>query len=134
VFLHWAILEHPLAYFWQTLKHAVAKQGQRRSRERRQLAAYAQHQRLHVHSAARTAQHVTAVLERVSPSQHRLLAWYAQGYADTQVAAWLKTTPEAVRVARHGAYCALRAQLRLPAGGDRHRSQPPEEKIFFVAA
>src|SRR5712691_8014552 len=71
VFLHWAILEHPLAYFWQTLKHAVGKQGQRRSRERRQLATYAQQHRLHAHSAARTAQHVAAVLEQASPRQRR---------------------------------------------------------------
>src|SRR5439155_6371588 len=29
VFLHWETVEHPLAYFWQTLTHAVGKQGQR---------------------------------------------------------------------------------------------------------
>ena len=132
VFLHWTTLEYPLAYFWQTLKHAVAKQGQRRSRERRQLAAYAQQHRLHAYSVARTAQYATAVLERVSPRQRRLLAWYAQGYADTQVAAWLKTTPQAVRTARHGAYHALRAQLHLTEGGRRNRPSPPGENNFFA--
>src|SRR5438093_4529027 len=124
VFLRWATLENPLAYLWQTLKHAIAKQGQRRSRERRQLAAYAQQQRLHAHSAARTAQHVAAVLEQASPRQHRLLAWYAQGYADAQVAAWLTTTPQAVRVARHGAYRALRAQLCPPGHLSRAQVSP----------
>jgi DNA-binding CsgD family transcriptional regulator len=114
VFLHWATLERPLAYFWQTLKHAVAKQGQRRRREQRQLAVFAQQQRLHARSAAHTAQHVRAVLARVSPRQRHILAWYAQGYGDQQVAAWLNTTPEAVRVARHTTYRGLRAQLCPP--------------------
>ena len=111
VFLHWSTLENPLAYLWQTLKHAVAKQGRRRVYERQQLMAYAQQRRLQAHGAVRTAEHVAAVLVRVAPRQRRILAWYAQGYEDQQVAAWLKTTPEAVRVARHGAYCALRAQF-----------------------
>jgi len=114
VFHHWPTLDNPLAYFWQTLRHAVAKQGQRRVCERQQLAAYAQQRRLQAHGAARTATHVAAVLARVAPRQRRLLAWYAQGYADTQVAVWLQTTPQAVRVARHGAYRALRAQLCHP--------------------
>ena len=82
VFLHWATLENPLAYLWQTLKHAVAKQGRRRAYERQQLVAYAQQRRVHSHSAARTAAHVATVLERVAPRQRRLLAWYAQGYED----------------------------------------------------
>ena len=42
VSLHWDSIENPLAYFWQTLRHAVGKQGQRRTHERQQLAAYAQ--------------------------------------------------------------------------------------------
>src|SRR5262249_51790876 len=92
-------------------KHAVAKQGRRRAYERQQLRAYAQQRQVHSYGAARTAEHVAAVLERVAPRQRRLLEWYAQGYADAQVAAWLKTTPEAVRVTRHGAYRVLRAQL-----------------------
>jgi hypothetical protein len=41
VFLHWATLENPLAYFWQTLKHAAGKHGRCRTHERRRLAAYA---------------------------------------------------------------------------------------------
>jgi hypothetical protein len=114
VFLHWATIEHPLAYFWQTLTHAVGKQGQRRTRERRQLAAYARQRWLQAHGAARTADHLADVLTRVAPRQRRLLAWFAQGYTDAQVAAWLHTTPEAVRAARHSAYRALRAQLRPP--------------------
>jgi DNA-binding NarL/FixJ family response regulator len=116
VCLHWATLEHPLAYFWQTLKHEVEKQGQRRTRERRQLAVYVQQQRLQAHGAARTTQHVADVLARVSPRQCRLLEWFAQGYDDVEIAAWLQTTPQAVRRARHGAYGALRTQLCPPSG------------------
>ena len=138
VFLHWSTLENPLAYLWQTLKHAVAKQGQHRAYERQQLAAYAQQHRLQAHSAVRTAQHVAAVLEQVSPRQRRLLVWYAQGYADTQVAAWFATTPEAVRVARHGAYRALRAQFRLSDHlSEKAVFQPPapqESKNFLGTA
>jgi hypothetical protein len=111
VFLYWPALENPLAYLWQTLKHAVAKQGRRRAYERQQLMAYAQQRQLQAHGATRTAEHVAAVLARVAPRQRHILAWYAQGYADVQVATSLKTTPEVVRVARHGAYRALRAQF-----------------------
>jgi hypothetical protein len=73
VFLHWATLENPLAYFWQTLRHAVVKQEQRRSRERQQLAAFAQQHRLYAHSTARTAQHVADALAQVSPRQCHIL-------------------------------------------------------------
>jgi DNA-binding CsgD family transcriptional regulator len=108
---HWSTLDHPLAYVWQTLTHAGAKQGRRRDSERQQLRAYAQQRRLQVHGAACTAEHVAAVLARMAPRQRRLLAWYAQGYTDAQVAARLTTTPEEVRVARRGAYRALQAQF-----------------------
>jgi DNA-binding NarL/FixJ family response regulator len=125
VFLHWATIEKPLSYFWQTLKHAVAKQGRRRAYERRQLAAYAQQHWVHAHGAARTAEHVADVLERVSPRQCYLLEWFAEGYADSQVAAWLQTTPQAVRVARHNAYRALRVQRCLPESDSHHPSRHP---------
>jgi hypothetical protein len=132
VFLHWGTVENPLAYLWQTLKHAVAKQGRRHAYERQQLVAYAQQRWVHSHSAA----HVATVLERVAPRQRRLLAWYAQGYEDQQVAAWLKTTPQAIRVARHGAYRALRAQLRLSDHLSKRRGfrtpAPQESKNFEV--
>jgi hypothetical protein len=36
------------------------------------------------------------------------------------VAAWLGTTPPAVRVARHNAYRVLRDQLRPPEHNGRH--------------
>jgi DNA-directed RNA polymerase specialized sigma24 family protein len=121
VFLHWDTVKNPLTYFWQTLKHAVGKQGRRRARERRRLAAYARQCRDHGDLTARTARHVADVLERVPPRQRCLLAWYAQGYEDAQVAVWLGTTPQAVRVARHSAYCALRATLR-PQGGKKNFS------------
>jgi DNA-binding CsgD family transcriptional regulator len=138
VFLHWATLENPLAYFWRTLKHAVAKQGQRRSRERQQLAAFAQQHRRHAHSAARTAQHDADVLTLVSPRQRHILAWYAQGYEDQQVAAWLQTTPEAVRVARHTTYRSLRAQLypsaRLRKDAGVPSPSPQENKNFLDTA
>jgi DNA-binding CsgD family transcriptional regulator len=130
VFRHWSTLHNPLAYVWQMLKHAGAKQGQRRAYEQRQLAVYAQQQRLHAHSAARTAEHVATVLARVSPRQRRLLAWYAQGYTDVQVAAWLRMTPHAVRKARHGAYRALRTQLCLPEHRQRAAAPTTPEKNF----
>jgi DNA-binding CsgD family transcriptional regulator len=106
VFLHWDTIENPLAYFWQTLRHAVSKQKQRHVHERRRLVAYAQQRRLHARGTARTAQHVADLLERVSPRQCQLLEWFAQGYEDPQVAAWLGTTLPTVRVARHNAYRA----------------------------
>ena len=124
VFRHWASLDNPLAYVWQTLKHAGAKQGQRRVYEQQQLMAYAQLHQVHNHGATRTAAHVAAVLARVSPRQRRLLTWYAQGYTDAQVAVWLTTTPEAVRVARHGAYRALRTQLCASTGLSRQGRIP----------
>ena len=111
VFLHWGTLENPLAYLWQTLKHAIAKQGRRHAYEQQQMMAYAQQRRVHAHGAARTAEQVETVFELVSLRQKSLLAWYAQGYSDAEVAGWLTTTPQAVRVARHGAYRALRTQL-----------------------
>ena len=114
VFLHWDSLENPLAYFWHTLKHAAGKQGQHHARERQRLAAYAQQRQVHDDLAARTAQRVADLLERVSLRQRSLLAWFLQGYNDTQVAAWLETTPLAVRVGRHSAYRTLRAQFRSP--------------------
>jgi hypothetical protein len=135
VFLHWATLENPLAYLWQTLKRAVAKQGRRRAYERRQLMIYAQQRRVHAHGAARTAEHVATVLERVAPRQRHILAWYAQGYEDQQVATWLKTMPEAVRVARHNTYRGLRVQLcpsaRLSKDSGVPNSRPPGEYEFF---
>jgi hypothetical protein len=115
VFLHWDTITHPLAYLWRTLRHAVGQQRQRRTYEQRRWAAYTRQHRVHTHGAARTAQHVADLLEQVSPRQRRLLAWYAQGYDDPQVSAWLGTTPQAVRVARHAAYQTLRAQYRQPA-------------------
>jgi DNA-directed RNA polymerase specialized sigma24 family protein len=130
VFRHWPTLDNPLAYMWQTLKHTLAKQGQRRAYEQRQLAVYAQQQRLQAHSAARTAEHVATVLARVPPHQRRLLAWYAQGYTDVQVAAWLGMTPHAVREARHGAYRALRTSLCLPEHRQRAAFPTTPEKNF----
>jgi DNA-directed RNA polymerase specialized sigma24 family protein len=132
VFLHWDTLENPLAYLWQTLKHAVVKQGRRRAYERQQLMTYAQQRQVHSRVASHTAAHIADVLERVAPRQRRLLMWYAQGYEDQQVAAWLKTTPEAVRVARHSAYRALRAQFHSSNSG--HCSVPQERNNFLSVA
>ena len=42
-------------------------------------------------------------------------AAFPHGNIYMQVAAWLGTTPQAVRVARHSAYHSLRTQRRLPA-------------------
>jgi hypothetical protein len=107
----WARIANPLAYVWQTLRHAVARQGQGHRRAQQQLAAYAQQQRLQAQGATRTTAQVATVLARVAPRQRCLLTWYAQGVDDAQVAAWLGTTPQAIRVARHGAYQALRIQM-----------------------
>jgi hypothetical protein len=138
VFRHWASVEHPLAYFWHTLQHAVGQQGQRYTHERRQRAAYARQQRVHAHGVERTAWHVMDMLERLSPRQRCLLQWYAQGYADPEVAVWLGTTPQAVRVARHSAYCTLRAQFRPQATGGRMAqattATPRERQEVFSAA
>ena len=120
VFRHWASLDHPLAYLWQTLKHAVAQQGRRRAYERRQLAVYEQQRRVHTHGAARTALHVADALERVAPRQRCLLEWVMQGYGDVQIAAWLKTTPQAVRVQRYRLLSTLRVQV-CPSGGHHRR-------------
>ena len=127
VFLHWTAVKNPLAYFWCTLKHAAGKQGQHRAYERRQLEAYARQQRARVRSADRTTWLVTDMLERVPSRQRQLLEWYVQGYGDRQVAAWLKTSPQAVRVARYGVYCALRAQLCPPAVESHHHPSSPAE-------
>jgi DNA-binding CsgD family transcriptional regulator len=95
---------------------------------------YAQQRQVHSHGAARTAAHVAAVLARVSQRQQQLLIWYMQGYTDTQVAIWLQTTPEAVRVARHGAYRALRAQLCPLAATAAATATPQEGKNFLGGA
>jgi len=121
VFLDWDTVKNPLAYFWQTLKHAVSKQRQRYTYERRQLVAYAQQHQIHVRHAARTARQAANLLERVSPHQRCLLAGWVQGYDDTQLAVRLGTTPQAIRVARHRAYRVLQSQFHL---SDR---QLPEE-------
>ena len=91
---------------------------------------YAQQHRLYSHGTARTAEHVAAVLERVSPRQRHLLAWYAQGYTDVQVAARLGMTPQSDREARHGAYRALRTPLCLPGPQQRAASPTHTEKNF----
>ena len=107
---HWPTIQNHQAYLWKTLRHTIAKQGRLRAYERQQLRVYAQQRWLRTHVAARPAAPVGAVLAQVAPRQRHILAWYTQGYADAQVAAWLKPTPEAVRVARHGAYRTLRIQ------------------------
>jgi DNA-binding NarL/FixJ family response regulator len=133
VFLHWGTINNPLAYFWHTLTRAARKHQQHHTDERRQLAVYAQQHRAHPDHATRTAQQVADLLERVTPRQRHLLEWFMQGYDDTQVAEWLTTTPQAVRVARHGAYQALRAELRplghrLSKEGDHHYACHPRKE------
>jgi DNA-directed RNA polymerase specialized sigma24 family protein len=130
VWRHWATITQPHAYFWQTLKQAIAKQEQRRRRERRQLAAYAQQCRLQAPGADHPTQQVEDLLERIPPRQYRLLVWFAQGYTDAEVAAWLQTTPPAVRVARHRLLRTLRASLG-PTDGD-HPRQPGGKNFFSL--
>jgi DNA-directed RNA polymerase specialized sigma24 family protein len=108
---HWATLTHPLAYLRTLVQHEVHRQRQRQRREQRGRAAYARQQRAAVLQAARTAAQVAAVLALAPPSQRRLLQWFAQGYSDMQVAAWLSTTPQAVRKARSEAYRVVQRQL-----------------------
>jgi RNA polymerase sigma-70 factor (ECF subfamily) len=108
---HWATLTHPLAYLRTLVHREVHKQRQRQRREQRGRAAYARQQRGVLTQAARTAAQVAAVLALAPSSQRRLLQWFAQGYTDTQVAAWLGMTPQAVRKARSEAYRAVKRQL-----------------------
>lgn len=114
VFFHWDHIHNPLAYFWHTLKHAAGKERQHQVQERQRLVTYARQRRTHDDLTAHPAQRVADMLEWVSPHQRCLLTWYVQGYDDMQVAAWLGTTPLAVRVGRHSAYRTLRAQFRSP--------------------
>lgn len=76
------------------------------------------------------AQHVADLLERIPLRQCHLLEWYAQGYDDTQVAAWLRTSPQAVRE-QAWRLRALRAQNHLPETSDCHPSHPPQRKNFL---
>jgi hypothetical protein len=46
-----------------------------------------------------------------------------QGYDDAQITAWLKATPQAVRVKRHRLIHTLRVRL-CPSGGHRHPYHP----------
>ena len=133
VFLHWATVEDPLAYFWHILKYEVGKERQRRIRERQQLVAYARQRRFQAHGTVRNAEHIADVLALVAPRQRRLLEWFAQGYEDAQVAAWLQTTPQAVRAARHSAYRVLRAHLRPPREKNILREPhilPPSKALY----
>jgi DNA-directed RNA polymerase specialized sigma24 family protein len=111
VYRHWATLTHPLAYLRTLVQREVQKQHRRQRREQQRLAAYARQQRYAATQAARTATQFAAVLALASPSQRRLLQWFAQGYPDQQVAAWLGTTPQAVRKARSEAYRTVKRQL-----------------------
>lgn len=129
VFRRWDTLTNPMAYMWQTLKHAVWKQGQRRRREQQRMAVYARQQQHYAHHATRTTEQVATVLALLAGRQQRLLEWYAQGWPDAQVAAWLQTTPQAVRVARHEAYRALRARL-CPSGKHCLTSSRKHRKPF----
>jgi DNA-binding CsgD family transcriptional regulator len=126
VSLHWATLQHPLAYFWHTLKHAVWKQTQRQSWEQQQLAAYGRQHRRDADGAEGLTQQVGNLLERVSPAQQQLLQWRLQGYDDTQIAEWLQTTSQAVRVQRHRLMRILQAQLR-PSDGQSPTAQEGHE-------
>jgi DNA-binding CsgD family transcriptional regulator len=127
---YWDRITNPLAYMWQTVRHSVFKQEQRDRRAQQQQQSYAQEQRRHSHIAARTAAQVATVLAQVAPRQRQILGWYAQGYSDAEVAGWLTTTPQAVRVARQGAYRALRAQLCPLAATAAVTAAPQEGKIF----
>jgi hypothetical protein len=66
---HWPTLDNPLAYFWQTLKHAGTKQGRRRDYERQELRAYAQQCRLQAHGAALTAPEAVRGADRALRAQ-----------------------------------------------------------------
>jgi hypothetical protein len=115
---HWVTLTHPLAYFWHTLRHAVWEQTQRQTWEQQQLSAYGRQHGLDASCADRITLQVGDLLEQVAPDQRQLLQWRLQGYDDTQIAAWLQTTPQAVRVQRHRLLRMLQAQL---CPSDRHR-------------
>ncbi len=108
VVAHWATLQTPLAYFWTTLRRAVQQHLGALAHEQRRRATYAHRQRCQATLAACTAREVADILAAVPPRQRQLLAWFVQGYEDTQVAARLGTTPHAVRQARHAIYVTLR--------------------------
>jgi hypothetical protein len=108
VVTHWGTLQTPLAYFWTTLRRAVQQHRGALAKEQRRRAAYARQQRLHARLAASTAREVADLLAAVPSRQRHLLVWFVQGYADTEVATHIGTTPHAVRQARYATYVALR--------------------------
>jgi RNA polymerase sigma-70 factor (ECF subfamily) len=108
VVTHWGTLQTPLAYFWTTLRRAIQQHLGALAKEQQRRAVYAHQQRVQARLAACTARQVTDLLAAVPPRQRQLLAWFVQGYADTEVAAQLGTTAHAVRQARHATYVALR--------------------------
>lgn len=112
VFRHWDRLTVPLAYFRTVLKHEVQQALRRRQEAQNLLEAYAWQVRRHRTLTARTATAVAAVLEQVPGPQRQLLQWFLAGYADAQVAAWVGTTPQAVRKARSEAYRTVRRRVR----------------------
>jgi hypothetical protein len=126
VYLHWVTLKHPLAYFWHTLMHEVWEYTRQRAYDQQWLVAYGGQHWLCTYDAERITQQVADVLERIPPCQQQLLKWQIQGYNDTQIATWLQTTPQAIRVKRHRLIHTLRAQL-YPSGGHSHYRRQGEK-------
>src|SRR6266571_1214469 len=89
VVAHWDTLRTPLAYFWTTLRRAVQQHLGALAKEQRRREAYTRQQRFHTRLAAGTAREVADILASVPPRQRQLLAWFVQGYEDTQAAAQL---------------------------------------------
>jgi hypothetical protein len=108
VVAHWDTLQTPLAYFWTTLRRAVQKHLGDLARERRRRDTYARQERFHATLAACTVRQVADILSLATPRQRQLLWWFVHGYADTQAAAQLGTTPHAMRQARYETYVDLR--------------------------
>ena len=111
VVTHWDTLETPLAYFWTILRRQVQQHLGARAKDQRQREAYAHQQRCDARLTASTTRAVADLLATMPPHQCQLLEWFVQGYTDTEVAAYLGTTPHAVRQARYATYVALRQQV-----------------------
>jgi hypothetical protein len=68
----------------------------------------------------------------VSLQQRRLLVWFLQGYDDTQVAAWLGTTPLAVRLGGIVLIALSERNCALPRGPLAPPMLPEVDMIFFA--
>lgn len=116
MYIYWRhMLHNPLGYFWRTLRREVGTYLAGRQANQRRQEAYVRQWQVNTRIQAGTARQIEEVFDRLSPPQRQLLLWFMQGYADTQVATWRRTTPDAIRQARSATYRRLRQELATPA-------------------